>query len=1005
MFIHLNVHSTYSPMSGVASQEELALRAVELDMPCLALTEVNGLWGFIHFVKEARHHDIQPIAGTNLLTDDIDLVLLAENQAGYENICHILSVYHHEESTDLLETVIAHQAGVFILCPAPDLLRRQADRIPGDHLFAELRPGAPTRELIDTARQLNLESVVTGDVYFLTPEQQPLHRLLRAIDGNCRLDDLTDNDVKPAAHYFTTETEMRERYPQCPEAIDNSDRLAQRCKTDWTYTGSVFPEMAPDKLDKATQTLRDLVSNGARHRYGYLTPAIKERIEREMSLITEKGFAPYFLVVRDIVRQASKTIGRGSAAASIISYCLGITQVDPVKYNLYFERFLHEERPDPPDIDIDFAWDERDDILDYVFTKYGETRAAMVSNQVMLQPRSAVREVGKVYGLSNEEINAITKRLGYRSSRGGSLLDTVRNDIHFQNLHLDETLEKVLTQCERILGVFRHSSVHSGGVVIVPEDLRKHVPVLRATKGVQIVEWEKDQVEDAGLVKIDLLGNRSLAVVRDTLQQINENRETTLRYEDLEAVENERTVKLMAAGRTMGVFYIESPATRQLLAKAGRIDFEHVVIYSSVIRPAANRYINLLIDRIHGEPWELLHPDLDFLNESYGLMVYEEQVSITGRVMAGMSYQESDRLRKVMSRRSRPWEIAEVTDRFFEGARERGYDEELINRVWDMIKSFEGYSFNKPHSASYAMLSFKCAYLKAHYPAEFLAAVATNQGGFYSAYAYLSEAKRLGVSVRLPDINQSAMGYLGNGDTILMGFMQISEINQKSLTAVLEERKSNGAFTSLGDFLDRVSLPLEDVKLLIKAGCFDRLEPDRSRPELTYLAMERYYQQSASTLMQSLGEDAPLPEMPDVDADDAYRMEVESFGFPLSQHPLDHYEWYIGPRTIKARNIAAYVGKRVNMAGINITRKAIRTRGGERMEFLTFEDQTDIFECVLFPDAYERYNDLVRWEQLFVLQGTVEEAYGVCTVTIQKMQSLERSIEKWRKRQKSAVIT
>ncbi|MCF7804495.1 MAG: DNA polymerase III subunit alpha [Candidatus Marinimicrobia bacterium] len=1004
MFIHLNVHSTYSPMHGIASQEDLIFKALECNMSHLALTEVNGLWGFINFVKEARHYDINPIAGTNLLTDDLDFILLAENQTGYENICHILSVLHHEESDDMLETVIKYQEGVFILCSIPAMLQRLAERIPGDHLFAELRPGAPTRELLDAARQLNLDPVATGNVYFLTPDQQPLHRLLRAIDGNCRLDDLADDEVKSTAHYFVTEAEMHRRYPQYPEAIENTYRLAKRCKTDWKYDGSIFPETAPDKLEKSTHKLRQLVQNGARERYGYLSPAIQERIDREMSLITEKGFAPYFLVVRDIVQQATKTVGRGSAAASIISYCLGITQVDPIKYNLYFERFLHEERVDPPDIDIDFAWDERDDILDYVFAKYGETRAAMVSNQVRLQPRSAVREAAKVYGLSNEEINAITKRLGYRSVIGDNLLDTVRNDNHFRNLHLSETLEKVLAQSERILGVFRHSSVHSGGVVIVPEDIRRYVPVLRATKGVQIVEWEKDQVEDAGLVKIDLLGNRSLAVARDALEQINANNGTHLKYDDINAVEDQRTVEMMEAGQTTGVFYIESPATRQLLAKAAHVDFEHVVIYSSVIRPAANRYIDVLIERIHGEPWELIHPDLDFLNESYGVMVYEEQVSITGRVMAGMSYQESDRLRKIMSRNARPWEIEEITDRFYDGAREHGYDEELIDQIWDMIKSFSGYSFNKPHSASYAMLSFKCAYLKAHYPAEFLAAVVTNQGGFYSAYAYLSEAKRLGVSLRLPDINESEMGYLGDGDTILIGFMQISEINQKSLEAVLDEREAHGDFTSLGDFLSRVSIPLEDVKLLIKAGCFDRLAPDRSRPELTYQAMEYYYRKSASTIMQSVGADAEPPAMPEVEERDAYRMEIESFGFPVSQHPLDHYEWYVGPRTIKARNIGAYVGKRVNLAGINITRKAIRTRGGERMEFLTFEDQTDIFECVLFPEAYERYNDLVRWEQLFVLQGTVEENFGVYSVTIHKMQSLDRSLEKWKKRKGSAAF-
>ncbi|HKJ87190.1 MAG TPA: DNA polymerase III subunit alpha, partial [Gammaproteobacteria bacterium] len=392
------------------------------------------------------------------------------------------------------------------------------------------------------------------------------------------------------------------------------------------------------------------------------------------------------------------------------------------------------------------------------------------------------------------------------------------------------------------------------------------------------------------------------------------------------------------------------------------------MIYSSVIRPAANRYINILIDRIHGADWELPHPDLDFLNESYGIMVYEEQVSLMGRVMAGMSYAQSDKFRKVVSRRSKPWQVEEVTGWFFEGAKARGYGQALVQEVWDMVESFEGYSFNKPHSASYAMLSFKCAYLKAHYPAEFLAAVVTNQGGYYSAYAYLSEARRMGIRILLPDINRSGFEYRGAGDRIRMGFIRIQTLRQKSIEALLQERK-HGEFASLDDFVQRVSVPFADLRTLIKAGCFDRLEPERSRPELIYAAMEHEYRSAAAGTTARMDGDGTPPSFRKLSPRDKVRMELECFGFPVSEHPLDKYEWYLEGKTIKAGDIPKHVGERVNLAGLNITRKAIRTRRGERMEFLTFEDQTAVFECVLFPDAYEKYNDLVRWEQLFVLQG------------------------------------
>ena len=997
MYTHLNIHSTYSPMRSTARQEEIVARAVELEMPYLALTEINGLWGFIRFVAEAEHAGIKPIAGTNIIHDDFDVILLAGNQRGYENICRLLTHLHLEDEPNPRDFLCEYQEGIFVLCPEPKHLKYLASHIPGSHLFAELRPGENTRALLQTARALDIEPVATGDVYFMSPDDAGTHKILRAIENNARLSNLSPDEVKSELHYFTTEEEMRRRYPHCPEAVDNAYYLAGRCKTDWSFVNNIFPEMSLQSTHRANRKLRKLVYAGAEQRYGTITGEVQDRIEREMQLITEKGFAPYFLVVRDIVKQASQTIGRGSAAASIVSYCLFITQVDPVKYDLYFERFLHEERVDLPDIDIDFCWDERDEILDYVFETYGEERAAMVSNQVLLKPRSAIREVAKVYGLSNEEIKAITKRIGYRTSRSAGLLEMIKTDVRFRNLNLDETLESIIRQSEKIIGVFRHSSVHPGGVVIVPDEIQRYVPTLRATKGVQITEWEKDQVEDAGLVKIDLLGNRSLSVVRDTLQQVSRNYGKKLDYHDLDPVNDPKTVQLMETGQTMGVFYIESPATRQLLAKAVKADFEHVVIYSSIIRPAANRYINVLVDRIHGADWKVIHPDLDFLNESYGIMVYEEQVSMVGRVMSGMTYAQSDKFRKVMSRRSKAWQIQEVTDWFFDGARECGYDEELIQQVWDMVKSFEGYSFNKPHSASYAMLSFKCAYLKAHYPAEFLASVVTNQGGYYSAFAYLSEARRFGIRVLLPDINKSGFEYRGYKNKILMGFIQIQHLQQKSVEALLKERKKS-KFTSLKDFLERTDIVFSDVRALIKAGCFDRLERKMSRPEMIYEAMEFEYKKLAPRKAMRLGAtENKRPNFRELSARDKIRMELGSFGFPVSEHPLGKYEWYVQGKTIKAKDIPNYVGKCVNLAGINITRKAIKTRKGERMEFLTFEDQTAVFECVLFPNAYERYNDLVRWEQLFVLQGTVESMYDVCTVTIHKMASIEKSIQKWKK--------
>jgi len=524
-------------------------------------------------------------------------------------------------------------------------------------------------------------------------------------------------------------------------------------------------------------------------------------------------------------------------------------------------------------------------------------------------------------------------------------------------------------------------------VIIVPDEIRKHAPVLMAPKGVQIVEWEKDQVEDSGLLKIDILGNRSLAVVRDTLKQVGLYRSKYMDYHRIQPIGDPQTEDLMKSGRTMGVFYIESPATRQLLQKAGKVDFEHVVIYSSIIRPAANRYINIMLERIHGKSWKLLHPDLKCLQESYGIMVYEEQVSMVAREIAGFGYAESDYVRKVISRPALAHLVPVWKKKFINGALNRGYSQQLAETLWSMIESFSGYSFCKPHSASYAMLSFTCAYLKAHYPAEFLAAVISNQGGYYSAYAYLSEARRFGIKILSPNVNTSWQEYRGHKDRIRMGFMMIKKLQDKAIDAILAERKA-GDFQSLNDFLVRVDIDLADAMALTNAGCFAELEPEMNHKEIAFKVANFYLQDGVGEPVQIPYSRKPLTRQ------ERLTLEIESFGFPISEHPLERYLPVLGDKVRKAKDIPQYVGQTINLAGVYITRKVTSTKKREPMEFVTFEDDTDIFECVMFPDAYKEFGDLLNWESLFVMRGKVEVAFGVYTLTVEKLGSLRRVVDK-----------
>ncbi len=986
MFAHLNTHSIYSKMRGTIPLMKLITRTKRLHMSHIALTEVNGLWGFIRFVQLAKEQGIKAIAGTNLITEMDNVILLAENQTGYENMCRIISSIHDDPDASIPNLLVLFHSGLFILAHQDSVLVSLATFIPNSHLFVELRPSISEAKAQALANTYQLEIITTGDVYFLSKEDYHTHRILRAIDLNTTLSQLPPNETKDQRHFFRSEKEMIDLFPSSMAAINNSQYLAERCKTDWTYTNTIFPDLSLKNTHRANKALRSLVTTGAQERYGKINGLLKKRINYELSLITQKGFAPYFLIVRDIVRQTESTIGRGSGAASVVSYCLYITQVDPLRYNLQFERFIHPERMNMPDIDIDFPWDERDKILDYIFNKYSTERSAMVSSQVFLQPRSSIREVSKVYGLAEEEIKAITKRIGYYSRRA-ELVKWVRNDRRFKNLDLDDTLMEILKYSEKVMGAFRVSSVHPGGVIIVPDEIRKYVPVLTAPKGVQIVEWEKDQVEDSGLLKIDILGNRSLAVVRDTLKQVGLYRNEYMDYHKIQPVGDLRTEDLMKAGRTMGVFYIESPATRQLLAKAGKVDFEHVVIYSSIIRPAANRYTNLMLDRIHGQSWKLLHQDLECLAESYGIMVYEEQVSMVARKIAGFSYAESDYLRKVISKPALEHAIPRWKRKFISGAVNRGYTAKLAQTLWQMIQSFSGYSFCKPHSASYAMLSFTCAYLKAYFPAEFLAAVIANQGGFYSPYAYLSEARRFGIRIMPPHINRSFREYRGRKDRIRMGFMAIRNLQAKAIDAILNERKS-GDFASLADFLARVDIDLSDAMVLTNAGCFVELEPEITHKDIAFRTAHFYLQNENR-------EPLTVPTLTgNLSRQEKRKLEIDTFGFPISEHPLLNYLPYLGKRIKKAKDIHLYIGKTIALAGIAITRKITATRNRQPMEFVTFEDETDLYECVMFPEAYETFGDLLNWETLFLIQGKVEKAYSVYTVTIEKLISLTQMIKK-----------
>jgi error-prone DNA polymerase len=992
MFAHLHVHSNYSFCRGASRIESLIDAALARGMRTLALTDTNGLYGLVWFLQCAAERGLRPIVGAELGAQGERAVILARNREGYATLCRMISHRHLEPGFSLSRELLADREHIFVLSDQIPLIEALGRQNGTEQLYVELNDPAAESALLAFSRASGVPVVATNDVHFVDPSDFPMHRLLRAIDLNTCLSRIPKDELASEDRWLKPPDVMARRYPHLGRALENSLRIADGCSADLDMGKPVFPAFEAPGGSDAFEYLREECYRGAEARYGELSESVVKRLERELEIIRDKGFASYFLVVRDIVQQSARTCGRGSAAASLVSYCLGITHVEPITHNLFFERFLNEGRTDPPDIDVDFPWDERDGILEYVFRKYGEERAAMISNHVGFRARAAVREVAKVYGLPEQEIKSVTERMGYYWSIR-HLPDFLKHDPMVKDMDLKDPWPEIVEWAVKLHGYPRNLSVHCGGVVIVPDRMDRHVPVERAPKGVQIIQWEKDQAEDAGLVKIDLLGNRSLAVIRDALAAVRENCGVAIDYDTWDPTTDVRTQELIGKGDTVGVFYVESPAMRQLQLKCRRGDFDHLVIHSSIIRPAANRYIREYVRRLRGGAWEPLHPIMDeVLGETCGIMVYQEDVSRIAMAMAGFGAVDADLLRKILSKKRAGKKLEDYKEMFYQGAARRGVSRNVADQVWEMILSFSGYSFCKPHSASYALVSYKSCWLRAHHPAEFIAAVLTNQGGYYSPFAYVSEARRMGLKVLLPDVNESRKEYWGKGRTLRVGLMQLKGLRTAGLEALLEQRKKR-PFASFEDFLARVDIDPPDVKILIKAGAMDGIAAGATRPEMIWKTLAWHETRAARrgvalSLFHDIAAVAP-PRVPQYSPHTVLEHELETLDFLISRHPLTLYREPLARlRHVRGCDLHKHAGRRVTTIGWWVTGKVVTTKEEEPMEFISFEDTSALYETTFFPQTYARFCHMLNRSRPYVLSGLVEEDFGAVTLTVDSVRFL-----------------
>ncbi|MDR2597236.1 MAG: DNA polymerase III subunit alpha [Treponema sp.] len=1003
MNIRLGLISAYSMLYGVRKYGEILDRAVSYGVKTVSICDLNNLYGVHNFLEEAKERKIKPVIGAALTNKKEEEVVycLVENKAGFGRLCEILTIRNKDKEKFNPITLLCEQSVGLVLASSDEkVLESLSGRV--KRLYAAVTP--TDIRAVNTGKKLNIPLAFIDNSVFLEHEDYAVHKVLRAIALLKTVGNLRAQDTAKKERIFLTSKEIHRKLITWPEAVKGTEEIAALCGFNNLFDGWVFPAYktasSAETADlSASDELRKRVYAGNAKRYDKLGNSEIWRIDYELSVIEKTGFSSYFLIIDDIVKMASRTCGRGSGAASIVSYGLGITNVDPLRHNLYFERFLNPNRPDPPDLDIDFAWDERNDLIKAVIEKFGSDYCARVANHNIFRYRSAMRETAKAYGFGDTEITQIERRLFQMGDKSVSI---------------EPVWREIFTIAKKIEGLPRGLGMHCGGLVITSEPIYRYAPIEKSAEGFPLLAWEKEGAEAAGFVKIDLLGNRSLAVIRDAVANIkcqvtNDGENSDIEERLSRAINNRETIEALSRGDSIGVFYIESPAMRQLQKKTRCGDFEHIVIHSSIIRPAANKFITEYVRRLKGEKWKSLHPLLEnILDETYGILCYQEDVSKTAIALAGFNEADADKLRKVIAKKLGGAKLKVYRSQFFEGCLKNGVNEETIQKIWEMMLSFDGYSFCKPHSASYAMVSFQSAYLRVHYPAEFMAAVLSNQGGFYRSHAYIAEIRRMRLFTVGPDINLSQWKYYGKEREVVIGLMAIKGLSVSGAQAVIDERERNGNFVSLDDFSRRVKLNRDDIIALCPAGVFDSIAEGAPRylqaRQLLANNNEQIINKKRSRNLDlfSAGVSSAFDitqksviarqEKREAKNDNDLWEEYNALGFLRNTHPLALWKNDVlaVKHRVKALHIGEYVGRNVKMIGWPVTQKDVWTRDGLSMCFLSLEDETALYETVVFPRVYERYNRLLFDQQPLLVFGLVSNDEGAVSLEINKIEVLEK---------------
>lgn len=1054
-FVHLNVHSGFSFAGGTLSVEALAARAAADGHAALALTDVDGCHGLPAFqaacdavgvkaIHGAELHDPPTAAGDDALAR---AVVLVEDARGYASLCRLASARHLDPRFALVDALRMHGEGLFVLTPSPRLLRALAGELPPGRLWAEAYPlapgpaGAPGRErrrrLLEEAAQHGLGVVASLRAFLDAPGRHALHRLRLAIAHRMLLRDVLPGardseglalDLVSARACLRPPVEAARAFRDLPQAVRAGVELAARCT--FRLEKPARPRLprldleaaAADPAEAAEASyarLASLALEGLTRRHGRIRADALSRLERELRVIRDCGFADYFLIVHGLAGFARERsipcVGRGSAASSLVAYALGITSVDPLRLDLPFERFLSPARRDCPDIDLDIDWRGREAVIEHAYATYGEERVAMIATHVTFQARAAVREASRALGLAPAEVDRLVAHLPWRME---AALDPARRPPELARWRVDEPPWRDLLQGALGLdGLPRHLSIHVGGIVVGDGPLCTSLPLARSAQGRVITQYEMHGVEGTGLVKIDLLGNRALAVVADVARDMRAQGEEPA----LEALpgEDEAAGALLASGATLGCFQVESPGMRNLVVRMQARTQDDAMMALSLIRPgpAGSGMKDAFVRRRRGEePVPSLHPVVDRLFAStHGVMLYQEDTLRVAAAVAGFDLAQADQLRRALSKKREPEDLPRMEQDFHAGATARGVPPEVAAEVWASVRQFAAYAYNKAHAATYARIAWQMLWLKARRPAELLAAVLRNEAGFYPARAYVEEARRLGCRIELPCVNRSEVGPEGRRGHLRLGLGQVKGLREGTPEALVRVRAAQGPFLSPTDLLLRTTLEKAEAERLVLAGALDIF--DRPRGELLWhlaIDFERYArardEATGLTRTALFGPTALLPPArhipvpPTVTPAELLAMEAEALGLSASAHPgelLEHEARMAG--ALPTSELAQHVGRHVHVAGWVVTDRRVRLRrrtppAGDAarpvartryMKFLMLEDRHGTVEVTLFPRAYARVGHRLVGAGPFLVHGRVRDDHGALTLDADDVRRLE----------------